>query len=130
MARAYEPWVAVIGRRPAPMDDDYAARCRAGQAWGLFEAGNLAGLLVLEDAPDHLWLDNVAVDPARKGQGLGRRLMAFAEDEAHRRQQAEIRLLTHQRMLSNIALYLRLGYAEIDRREENGFARVYMAKPL
>jgi hypothetical protein len=33
-------------------------------------------------------------------------------------------------MLSNIALYARLGYVETDRRVEDGFARVFMAKRL
>ena len=42
----------------------------------------------------------------------------------------ELRLLTHQTMLSNIALYARLGYVETDRRVEDGFARVFMAKRL
>jgi GNAT superfamily N-acetyltransferase len=128
--RAYAPWVAVIGRRPAPMDDDYAALCEAGEAWMLEREGAPAAILVLEDAADHLWLDNIAVEPALKGTGLGRALLEFGEGEARRRGFAEIRLLTHQKMLSNIALYERLGYAETDRRVEDGFARVFMAKRL
>lgn len=128
--RAYAPWVPVIGRRPAPMDDDYGARCAAGEAWVMERDGAILGALVLEDAADHLWLDNVAVEPALKGGGLGRALMAFAEDEARRRGFAELRLLTHQRMTSNIALYTRLGYIETERRVEDGFARVFMRKRL
>lgn len=128
--RAYAPWVAVIGRRPAPMDDDYVARCRAGQVFCLEGDGALLGILVLEDGGDHLWLDNVAVEPAAKGRGLGRQLLAFAEAEARRRGLPELRLLTHQKMLSNIALYARLGYAETDRRVEDGFARVFMTKRI
>jgi ribosomal protein S18 acetylase RimI-like enzyme len=128
--RAYAHWIAAVGRRPAPMDDDYAARCAAGQAFMLERDGAPAAVLVLEDAPDHLWLDNIAVDPACQGQGLGRALLTFAEAEAHRRNLPELRLLTHQAMLSNIALYARLGYVETDRRVEDGFARVFMAKRL
>jgi hypothetical protein len=30
---AYTPWIAAVGRRPRPMDDDYKARCAKGQAW-------------------------------------------------------------------------------------------------
>ncbi len=128
--RAYAPWVPLLGRRPAPMDDDYAARCAAGQAFVLEQDGALAAILVLEDAADHLWLDNIAVDPALKGRGLGRTLLAFAEEEARRRGYEEVRLLTNQKMLSNIALYARLGYIETDRRVEEGFARVYMVKRI
>jgi ribosomal protein S18 acetylase RimI-like enzyme len=126
--RAYAPWVPVIGRRPAPMDDDYAAICAAGEAHVLEGDGAILGAIVLEDAPDHLWIDNVAVEPSLKGRGLGRALLAFAEAEARRRALPELRLFTNARMASNIALYTRLGYAETERREEDGFSRVYMAK--
>ncbi len=128
--RAYARWVPVIGRRPTPMEDDYAARCAAGQAFVLEREGALCGVLVLEDGPDHLWLDNVAVEPACQGQGIGRALLAFAEAEAQRRNFAELRLLTNELMASNIALYRALGYAETERREESGFRRVYMGKRL
>jgi len=40
---------------------------------------------VLVPAPNYLLLDNIAVSPARQGLGLGRRLLAFAEDEALQR---------------------------------------------
>jgi ribosomal protein S18 acetylase RimI-like enzyme len=128
--RAYAPWIAIIGRRPAPMDDDYAAHVAAGEVFVLDRVDAIAAILVLQDRPDHLWLDNIAVEPALKGQGLGRVLLAFGEAEARRRGLPEIRLLTHQGMLANIALYARAGYAETDRRTEDGFDRVFMAKRL
>ena len=65
-----------------------------------------------------------------QGEGIGRDLLAFAEDEARRRGCAELRLLTNERMARNIALYARLGYVETDRREDEGFRRVFMAKRL
>lgn len=130
MERAYAPWVPVTGARPLPMDDDYAARCEAGQAFVLVQDEAIAGLIVLMDFPTHLWIDNVAVEPALKGLGLGRMLMDFAEAEARRRALPELRLLTDARMAANIALYTRLGFTETERREEKGRARVYMAKPL
>ena len=37
--RAYGPWVPVVGRRPFPMDDDYAARIAAGEAFVLETEG-------------------------------------------------------------------------------------------
>ncbi|MFC3026050.1 MULTISPECIES: GNAT family N-acetyltransferase [Roseomonadaceae] len=112
------------------MDDDYAARCEAGEAFCLWQDEKLAALIVLVDGPGHLWIDNVAVEPALKGQGLGRTLMAFAEAEAQRRGLPELRLLTNALMAANIALYTRLGFMETERRTEKGRARVYMAKRL
>jgi GNAT superfamily N-acetyltransferase len=122
--RAYAPWVAVIGRRPAPMQDDYTARIAAGQAWVVTVDGALAGAAVIEERPDCLWLDNVAVDPARHGGGLGRALLRFVGREALRRGLPQVGLITNEKMARNIALYQRLGFEEVERREEHGFRRV------
>ncbi|MFN6999407.1 MAG: GNAT family N-acetyltransferase [Elioraea tepidiphila] len=128
---AYAPWVAVVGQRPGPMDDDYAARIARGEAHVVAEpSGALAGLVVIEEKGGAFWLDNVATAPAYAGKGLGRRLIRFAEAEARRRGHGAIRLYTHQRMERNIALYQGLGYAEIGRGVEHGFARVFMEKRL
>lgn len=128
---AYARWVPVIGRRPLPMDDDYAARVSDGDAWVAERESGIAGLVVLEEADRFLLLDNVAVAAAHEGTGLGRALIAFAEAEAARRGFAEIRLYTNVKMARNIALYERLGYARLE--EETlapGFVRVWMAKRL
>jgi N-acetylglutamate synthase-like GNAT family acetyltransferase len=126
--RAYAPWVPMIGRRPMPMDDDYDARVASGEAWVLEEAGAVRGVLVLEGRADHLLIDNVAVEPERRGKGDGRALLGFAEVEARRRGLPEVRLYTNEKMERNIALYAARGYAETERRQEEGFRRVFMAK--
>ncbi|NOG70768.1 GNAT family N-acetyltransferase [Roseicella sp. DB1501] len=128
--RAYGPWVPVVGRRPFPMDDDYAARIAAGEAFVLETEGEIRGLVVIETHPDHLMLDNIAIEPARQGHGDGRVLLDFVEAEARRRTLPEVRLYTNVLMERNIALYAKRGYAETGRGQEKGFARVFMAKRL
>lgn len=125
---AYAHYVPRLGREPGPMGDDYAARIAAGQVWVLEEVDGIAGLLVLEDTPEGLLLDNIAA--AIPGRGVGRTLMDFAETEARRRGHARIWLYTHARMVENIVLYTRLGYAETHRAVQDGFDRVFMAKAL
>jgi GNAT superfamily N-acetyltransferase len=127
---AYGHYVARIGKPLAPMTDDYDHRIAAGQVWVLQEGGEIIGLVVLEDLPDALLLDNVAVSPAAQRKGFGRALIAFAEQEARRRGYGELRLYTNVLLVENIALYARLGFAETGRVREKGFDRVYMAKPL
>ena len=125
---AYVHYVPRIGKQPGPMRDDYERRIVAAQVW-LLERDRMAlGLVVLEEQDGFLLLDNVAVAPAAQGRGFGRKLIAFAEEEASRRGFDEIRLYTHALMVENIALYHRLGFVEIARVHEKGFDRVYMAK--
>jgi ribosomal protein S18 acetylase RimI-like enzyme len=127
---AYQHYVPVIGRKPAPMLDDYAARIAAGQLWVLEDTHGLAGVLVLEDGPDCFMLENIAVSPEHQGRGFGRQLLDFAEAEAMRCGWDAVTLYTNALMLANIAIYTARGYVETGRHTEHGFQRVYMAKNL
>ncbi len=90
----------------------------------------MLGVLVSEPRPDHLFVDVVAVRPELQRQGIGRRLMGFAEGEAARRGLGEVRLYTHEVMSGARALYPALGYRETARRVEDGYARIYFARRL
>jgi GNAT superfamily N-acetyltransferase len=125
---AYAKYVPRLGREPAPMLDDYAARIEAGQAWVLEDGGALVGALILEDEPDGLLLYNIAVAPAAQGAGVGRRLIRFTEAEARRRGHALLRLYTNEKMVENVAMYPRLGFTETHRGSEAGHRRVYFEK--
>jgi GNAT superfamily N-acetyltransferase len=127
---AYQHYVPVIGRKPAPMMDDYAARIANGQLWVLQDAHGLAGVLVLEDGPDCFMLENIAVSPNHQGKGIGRHLLDFAEAEATRCGWSAVTLYTNALMLTNIAIYTARGYVETGRVTEKGFQRVYMEKQL
>jgi ribosomal protein S18 acetylase RimI-like enzyme len=128
--RAYGIYVERIGRRPAPMNDDYAKKVRDGHVFVADREGTVAGLLVLVAAQDHLLIENVAVDPERQGTGIGRALLAYAETYAAEHDIPELRLYTNAAMTENLTLYPRLGYREEDRRTENGLKRVYFSKLL
>jgi len=127
---AYGMYLPRMPKPPGPMLDDYDAVVARGEASALEIDGRIAGIIVLVDEPDHLLLENVAVAPSHKGQGLGRRLVEFAEAEARRRGFAEVRLYTHETMTENQALYRRLGFVETHRARQDGYARVFMSKRL
>ena len=76
-------------------------------------------------------LDNVAVcHPDRQGEGLGRQLMAFVENEALNQGFSNPELYPHESITENIGPYEPLGYIETDRRTESGYRRVYIRKNL
>jgi ribosomal protein S18 acetylase RimI-like enzyme len=130
VAAAYAEYPPRLGVRPMPMDEDYAAVIARGDTWVDQRDGTVVGVLVLATEPDGLLIENVAVDPERQGEGVGRGLLARAEAEARARGLAQTRLYTHQKMSENIALYRRLGYVESRRGADSGFPRVYMHKDL
>ena len=127
---AYALYIPRIGAKPGPMLEDYSDLCARGLAFVLERDGTILGLLVLIDGADHLLLDNIAMAPEAQGQGLGKILLAFAEEEAKRRGFSQIRLYTHLKMTENIALYPRLGYTETHRARQAGFDRVFFTKRL
>jgi GNAT superfamily N-acetyltransferase len=127
---AYTHYIARIGRAPGPMLDDYAALIAEGRVHLGERDGTALGLLVLIPQHDAMLLDNIAVLPRAQGTGLGRRLMAFAEQAARAAGYDAVRLYTHEMMVENIALYTRVGYVETHRIEEKGLRRVYMRKLL
>jgi ribosomal protein S18 acetylase RimI-like enzyme len=127
---AYGHYVARIGKPPGPMLDDYTKRIADLQTWVLEDDGRIVGILVLEQVPSGLLLDNIAMMPDSQGKGFGRALIAFAETEARRRGFSEIHLYTHALMTENVALYRRIGFVETHRGSEKGYDRVYMAKRL
>jgi len=126
--QAYAPYVPRMGKEPAPMVADFEARIAADNLHVLELDGEVAGFIVLYPRGDHLHVENVAVSPAGQGRGLGRRLMRFAEDEAGRLGLPAIELYTNVKMTENQAFYPALGYVEIDRREEDGFSRIFYRK--
>jgi GNAT superfamily N-acetyltransferase len=134
--RAYGVYVERIGMRPGPMDDDYAEKLRrdlvhvAEEEGGDGSGEGVIGLIVLIEMGERLLIENVAVDPDRQGEGIGRRLLEFAEGEARRAGIGTLALYTHEKMSENLALYARLGYEEEERRRENGFSRVFLSKWL
>ena len=136
---AYAHYVQRVGREPGPMLEDYDALVDQAECWiasipaapsdGTATRRDV-GYLVLRYQPDHLLLDNVAVQPDVQRRGLGSRLLDFADERARAAGLDEVRLYTHLSMTENIALYMRRGYAETHRTEQHGFLRVFMSKRL
>ena len=130
VCQAYVRHIQRIGRQPGPMLLDYAQVLRDDSVFVAMDAGEVVGVLVLNTTDEGFCLDNIAVRPDHAGQGLGRRLLALADDQARSADQRSIYLYTHVLLTENQALYRQNGYVEYDRRVVNGFPRVFMRKAL
>ena len=125
---AYARYLTRMDKPPAPMLRDYGPSVEAGTTW--VTGSPITAVLTLYPRDDHLYVENIAVDPSAQGRGLGRALMEFAEQEAARRGLRRMALVTHEVLTENQAIYARLGYLETGRRSEDGYRRIYMEKPL
>ncbi|WP_165357486.1 GNAT family N-acetyltransferase [Sphingosinicella sp. CPCC 101087] len=127
---AYGHYVERLGRAPAPMRADYEELVGRGDAWVLAIGDDVGGLIVLRTEADHLLVSNVAVAKAHQGRGFGRGLLDHAERRARQQGIDDLRLYTNALMHENLAIYAKLGWEEYDRREQDGFHRVFMRKRL
>lgn len=127
---AYAKWVPVIGREPLPMGFDQT-RVIADDRVAVIELdGRVVGLAHLVVEAERVLLENLAVDPAFAGRGLGRRLLAHAEAVTAAEGMARLALYTNAAFDENLRFYRKAGFDE-DRREpfRGGFT-VHMSKSV
>jgi ribosomal protein S18 acetylase RimI-like enzyme len=124
---AYVKYVPRIGRAPAPMVADFDALIASGHAVVVEGGGAIKGYMISWPEADAYFIDNIAVDPAHQGQGLGRYLIAHAAAQADRLGLPAVRLYTNVAMTENLAMYARIGFVETHRTVEDGFQRVYLS---
>lgn len=127
---AYARYVPMLGRQPQPVTADYRQILAEHPVWLLCLGDQSTGVLVLMRATDHMLIYNVAVSPAYQQRGLGRQLLAWAEQEARQAGYTRLRLYTNELMVENIALYRQLGYVETAREPYLGSTLVHMEKRL
>jgi ribosomal protein S18 acetylase RimI-like enzyme len=133
---AYVKYVPRIGREPPPMLADFAADIAAGHAVVLERDGTVEGYLISWPRAETYFIDNIAVDPAHQGLGLGRQLMDYAAGEAKRHNLSTLQLCTNVTMTENLAMYAHMGFIETHRvletqfNIETGLPRVYMRRAL
>ncbi|HTK06725.1 MAG TPA: GNAT family N-acetyltransferase [Ktedonobacteraceae bacterium] len=128
---AYDKYIARIGRKPAPLLADYHALILRDVVYVLVnDDEEICGVLVMMPQENGMFVENIAIDPRFQGQGLGRMLMGFVEQQTRSMQLNAIHLYTHELMTENLRIYHHLGFAEEERRNEGGFHRVFLRKEL
>jgi ribosomal protein S18 acetylase RimI-like enzyme len=108
---AYAKNRPVLGVEPLPLLADYAVVMRDMEVWVSEKDGRLVGALILEPRADDLLIWSIAADPAAQRSGLGRSLLAAAEERARRLGRNVIRLYTGTPLGHLVAWYGRHGFA-------------------
>ncbi len=128
---AYHPYVASLGKAPAPMVADFAAHIERDWVIVFEHEGRVKGYaILLTDGRQGALLDNIAVDPAFQRSGIGDALIREIERRVTELGHTALDLYTNVVMSDNIRWYAKLGFIETRRVDEAGFRRVYMRKML
>jgi RimJ/RimL family protein N-acetyltransferase len=127
---AYARNRVLLGVEPLPLQADYSKILAEYETWLFESADGLDGVLILEPRKDDLLIWSIGTAPRLHGQGLGRRLLAAAEERARTLGLDVMRLYTGEPLKNNIAWYERHGYAR-ERVEDLGDRRaVHMMKRI
>lgn len=127
---AYERYVPLMDKKPAPILDDYGQLICDGLVQVAEADAAIVGVIVMWAEPDHFYVDSIAVDPQMQGRGIGAMLLELAEKAAVASGRDEIRLYTNEVMASNIDYYPRRGFIETHRSVDKGYRRVYFTRKL
>lgn len=127
MESAYAGYQARMGgRRLPPMDVDYLSEIENYPVWVVESEGCIIGGLIMDFDSGRASIANIAVSPDFQGQGIGGRLMQYAEATAREKSFSELHLATHVLLEENLSLYRHLGWQETGRDE----FRVQMKKAI
>jgi ribosomal protein S18 acetylase RimI-like enzyme len=127
---AYGKYIERIGKAPAPMNADFARQIEQGLVHVAVRGLQFAGYVVFHSEGDHLHLEAVAVMPEHSGRGVGKALIGFVEQVARREGLKAVELYTNEAMIENLAMYPKMGYRETQRKQHEGFKRVFFRKAL
>ena len=128
---AYEQYVAVIRKKPAPMVADFASLIASEHVYVAVDLDDdLLGFIVFFQKDDHMFLENVAVCQNATGRGIGKQLISYCEATAKDANLGSVHLYTNEKMTANLSLYPHLRYQETERKKENGFNRIFFEKTI
>ena len=104
------------------------AELEGADGWVARIGGRLVGVIRTRTADDLLLIGRIAIAPDMQGAGIGRRLLAAAEESTGA---AEAELFTGSLSEANLRLYRDCGYVETERVDQgDGTAQVFLRKRL
>jgi len=90
--------------------DALEKKAREETGFAAFSGDVLAGCVFIKEKADHFYLGKLAVAPAFEGQGIGRKLMEKADEEAVARGKPVMELQTRIELTRNHKVFEKLGY--------------------
>ncbi len=110
-----------------------AGKARTEIAYAAMEGDMLCGCVFLRPEEGCLYIGKLAIAPDAQGRGIGRRLLAVAEQAARHRALPSLRLETRIELVDNHDVFTRWGFAKTSENAHPGFTRttsIEMRKPV
>lgn len=130
ICEAFLHYIPRIGRQPGPMLDDYERLVEQQSVYVAYMESEIVGALVLLETEEGFCIETIAIRPRAQGQGIGSRLLSFAENLAKKSAYSSIYLSTNRVMKESQAVYLHKGFVEFDQRSVNGYDRIFYRKQI
>ena len=120
----------ILGVEPIPLQIDYREVLASKEVWLSFDGEHLQGALIIEPLSDHLLIWSIATDPSGQQKGLGKALLAAAEERARSLRYKTVRLYTGTLLTHLVAWYGRHGYTTERVEERPDRSITHMIKVL
>ncbi len=104
--------------------DSLMEKAKAEIAYAVENDGLLVGCIFLRAETDCLYVGKLAVLPSAQGTGIGRRLLAVAEETALDLGLPALRLETRIELVGNHATFAAWGFEKTAKKSHPGFSRV------
>ncbi|QFY61894.1 GNAT family N-acetyltransferase [Rhizobium grahamii] len=124
-----DPPSSALKLKPATL----AEKARAEIAYAATDGDILCGCIFLRPEEGCLYVGKLAVAPTAQGRGIGRQLLALAEQVARDRALPFLRLETRIELVENHDVFARWGFEKTAENAHPGFTRVTsieMRKPV
>ncbi len=135
MQDAFTPYVKKL--RGGPIAGPYPwleAAIESGDVYVALDGSHIVGLVTTTRQSDELIIDQLGIDPARQGEGIGSWLLENIEQTARSEQVKVISLQTAEMMTDLLRLYARHGFREnrkaLPAHGDDEHLRVHMEKRL
>lgn len=130
---AFRKYIVRMNKVPAPMMANHEDKIKTQDVLVTRNsAGDIVGIITMDQNSNSnsIQIEILAIHPSAQGQGYGGALMDSAEAMVRARGITDLTVYTNVKMYESIDFYRIKGFLEIDRREEEGFERVYFQKTL
>lgn len=130
ITKSFEKYIKILKKKPSSLTTDYLPLIKNNQMYVLVNADTVIGTVVLKMENRDMWISNMAVASCFQKRGMGGKLLLFAEEMAKKQNLKNVCLYTNSRITELLEYYKKQGFTEINRKNEDGFDRVYFSKTL